>query len=215
MREQSFDCAVVDEASQLTEPATLAAVNLASRFVLVGDHEQLPPVSAAEAPSMFERLADEHPDAAVTLRQQYRMAQRIQAFSSKEFYDGALYPANPDVASRSLDGIAEPTEDYADPVTFVPVSGDERDNVNRAEASEVERVHAELVEAGVPPTEIAVVAPFRAQVAEIGRRLPDETPVDTVDRFQGSSEEVVVVSFVASEDLDSRFLTTRGVSTSP
>ncbi len=203
MREQEFDCAVVDEASQLTEPATLAAVNLASRFVLVGDHEQLPPVSAAEAPSLFERLADEHPNAAVTLRQQYRMAQRIQAFSSKEFYGGDLYPANPEVARRSLDGIAEPPDEYADPVTFVRVEGNATDNVNRAEASEIERIHAELVEAGVSADSIAVIAPFRAQVAEIARRLPDETPVDTVDRFQGSSEEVVLVSFVASDNLDS------------
>jgi DNA replication ATP-dependent helicase Dna2 len=203
VREQSFDSAVVDEASQITEPATLAAVNLASRFVLVGDHEQLPPVSAAEAPSMFERLADEHPEAAVTLRRQYRMAQRIQAFSSKEFYDGRLFPANPDVAGRSLSDIADPSDDYSDPVTFVPVDGEERDNVNRAEAEAVERVHAELIDSGVQPEDIGVVTPYRAQVAELSRRLPDETPVDTVDRFQGSSEEVVLLSFVASDDLDS------------
>ena len=34
------------------------------------------------------------------------------------------------------------------------------------------------------------------------RRLPEDVTVDTVDRFQGSSEEVVVVSFVATRDLD-------------
>ncbi|MFP4187881.1 MAG: AAA domain-containing protein [Halobacteriales archaeon] len=203
VREQTFDYAVVDEASQITEPATLAAVNLASTFVLVGDHEQLPPVSAAGAPSMFERLADEHPEAAVTLRRQYRMAQRIQAFSSKEFYDGDLFPADDEVARRSLGDLADPPDEYADPVTFVPVEGEENDNVNRAEADAVETVHAELVDAGVPSDSIAVIAPFRAQVAELSRRLPDETPVDTVDRFQGSSQDVVVLSFVASDDLDS------------
>jgi DNA replication ATP-dependent helicase Dna2 len=203
MREQEFDYAVVDEASQLTEPATLAAVNLASTFVLVGDHEQLPPVSAAEPASMFERLADEHPEAAVTLRRQYRMAQRIQAFSSKEFYDGALFPADDEVARRSLGDLADAPEGYTDPVTFVPVDGEEDENVNRAEAEAVERVHSELVGSGVPADSIAVIAPFRAQVAELGRRLPEETPVDTVDRFQGSSQDVVILSFVASEDLDS------------
>ncbi len=203
VREGEFDYAVVDEASQLTEPATLAAVNLAETFVLVGDHEQLPPVSATDAPSMFERLAEKHPDAAVTLRRQYRMAQRIQAFSSKEFYDGAVFPANADVARRSLGDIAEPSEKYADSVTFVPVDGEQSNNVNRTEAETVERVHRDLVDSGVSPDEIAVIAPFRAQVAEISRRLPEAAPVDTVDRFQGSSEEVVVVSFVASDDLES------------
>ena len=38
-----FDVVIVDEASQLTEPMTLAAINHAKRFVLVGDHRQLPP----------------------------------------------------------------------------------------------------------------------------------------------------------------------------
>ena len=207
MREQEFDYAVVDEASQLTEPATLAAINLAETFVLVGDHEQLPPVSKTDTSSMFERLAEEYPESAVTLRQQYRMAQRIQAFSSKEFYDGALFPANSEVARRSLEGTVENSangsHDYTDPVTFVPVEGEERGNVNRAEAETVERVHGELVGSGVSSDEIAVIAPFRAQVAEISRRLPENVAVDTVDRFQGSSEEVVIVSFVASDNLES------------
>src|SRR5699024_2630834 len=44
LRETEFDVALVDEAGQLTEPATLAALALADRFVLVGDHQQLPPV---------------------------------------------------------------------------------------------------------------------------------------------------------------------------
>ena len=65
---------------------------------------------------------------------------------------------------------------------------------------------AELVaafrEAGVAAEDIGVIAPFRAQVAEISRRLPD-VAVDTVDRFQGSATEVIVVSFVATGDLDS------------
>ncbi|MFP4600786.1 MAG: PLuB system helicase-like protein, partial [Persicimonas sp.] len=39
-----FSVAIVDEAAQITEPMTLAATNLAERFVLVGDHKQLPPI---------------------------------------------------------------------------------------------------------------------------------------------------------------------------
>lgn len=152
---------------------------------------------------MFERLADKYPESAVTLRRQYRMAQRIQSFSSKEFYDGALFPADDEVARRSIEDIADPPDRYSDPVTFVPVDGEERQNVNVDEAEAVEAVHAELVDSGVPSGSIAVIAPFRAQVAELGRRLPDETPVDTVDRFQGSSQDTVVLSFVASDDLDS------------
>jgi len=92
MKEQAFDVALVDEAAQLTEPGTCAAINLAERFVLVGDHEQLPPVVRAEnglTESLFERLVDLHPEAGVMLTHQYRMNQRIQVFASSEFYEPA------------------------------------------------------------------------------------------------------------------------------
>ena len=42
----------------------------------------------------------------------------------------------------------------------------------------------------------------RAQAAAIRRAVPDVT-IDTVDRFQGSAKEVIIVSFVATGDLDS------------
>ncbi|MFC6726092.1 AAA domain-containing protein, partial [Halobium palmae] len=126
MREQSFDVALVDEASQLTEPNTLAAVNLADRFVLVGDHQQLPPVVRAEndlRKSLFERLVDAYPDASVMLDRQYRMSQRIQAFASAEFYDGRLRPATGEVAGQHLSDlgvdIADLPSEVRDPVSFV------------------------------------------------------------------------------------------------
>ncbi|RDI72828.1 AAA domain-containing protein [Halopelagius longus] len=208
VREQAFDVALVDEASQLTEPGTLAAVNLAETFVLVGDHEQLPPVVRAEndlQTSLFERLVTDHPEASVMLDRQYRMSQRIQAFSSAEFYDGELRPATGEVAAQRLsqlpgvDENALPSE-LRDPVSFVDPDGRRVGNTNPTEAGRI----AELVDAyeaaGVAPDDIGVIAPFRAQVAEISRRT--DVTVDTVDRFQGSSKEVVIVSFVASGSLD-------------
>ncbi len=67
--------------------------------------------------------------------------------------------------------------------------------------------------AGVPAADIGVIAPYRAQVAEISKRLPDVT-VDTVDRFQGSSKEVIVISFVATGRSTARSSRITGVSTS-
>ena len=208
MREQEFDVALVDEASQLTEPGTLAAIDRADRFVLVGDHEQLPPVVRAEnrlRKSLFERLIEDHPDAGVMLDRQYRMSQRIQAFSSREFYDGKLRPATPEVAGRTLADLGVDTDDLPpelrDPVSFVDPGGVREGNANPVEADRVAEVVDAYVDAGVDLDDIGVIAPFRAQVAEIGRRT--DATVDTVDRFQGSSEEVIVVSFVATGDLDS------------
>ncbi|MCU4925688.1 AAA domain-containing protein [Halobacteria archaeon AArc-dxtr1] len=235
MKEQTFDVALVDEAAQLTEPGTYAAINLAERFVLVGDHEQLPPVVRSDPPqdggavgdstaddeaaasegddvadlsaSLFERLVDLHPGAGVMLDRQYRMNQRIQAFASREFYDGELRPATPDVAGRTLDDLdgvsrADLPEPLHDPVAFVSVEGDGAAHTDEEEAARIAELVATYESAGVDRSQIGVIAPFRAQVSTISNRLSDDVTVDTVDRFQGSSQEVIVVSFTATGTLE-------------
>ncbi|ERG95136.1 AAA domain-containing protein [Haloquadratum walsbyi] len=235
MREQSFDIAVIDEASQLTEPNTLAAVALADRVVLVGDHQQLPPVVRADTrlqTSLFQRLIDLHPNSSVLLDRQYRMAQRIQAFSSKRFYDGALRPATQTVATQQpTDLLDEPpmsptidggdgyrqqqqlsahhdsqTEEdtlpayLRDPVAFIDPEGRRDGNTNVAEADHIADIVTTYINAGVDPSDIGIIAPFRAQVAAISRRT--SVTVDTVDRFQGSAKEIVIISFVATNSLE-------------
>jgi DNA replication ATP-dependent helicase Dna2 len=141
------------------------------------------------------------------LDRQYRMAQRIQFFSSAEFYDGQLRPANGEVASQRLadlpgvDPGALPAH-LRDQVAFVDPGGTQDGNRNVPEAETVVETVRSFLEAGVDPDDVGVIAPFRAQVAEISRRAPEGVAVDTVDRFQGSSKEVIVVSFVATGDLD-------------
>jgi len=210
LRTQAFDAAVVDEAGQLTEPGTLAAVALADRFVLVGDHNQLPPVARAEndlQASLFERLIETYPDAGTLLDRQYRMAQRIQAFPSEEFYGGQLRPATGAVAGQRLADLPGVSRDalperLRDGVVFVDPDGAETGNTNPTEADEVARIVDAYLAAGVDPDDVGVIAPYRAQVAEIGNRVPASVTVDTVDRFQGSSKEVIVVSFVATGTLE-------------
>ncbi|TYT60511.1 AAA domain-containing protein [Natrialba swarupiae] len=210
MKEQSFDAALVDEAAQLTEPGTFAAVNLADRFVLVGDHEQLPPVVRAEndlTESLFERLVERYPDAGVMLDRQYRMNQRIQAFASREFYDGQLRPATPDVAGRTLEdleGVSREVlpSDLRDSVAFVDVEGDDGRYTDDEEAARIAEIVRAYEDAGLERSEIGVIAPFRAQVSTISNHVPTDVAVDTVDRFQGSSQEVIVVSFTATGTLE-------------
>jgi len=229
MKAQSFDVAVIDEAGQLTEPGTFLATNRADRFVLVGDHQQLPPVVRSDGDagrdrdpadvaefdgpgsdlgrSLFERLIEVYPEAGVTLDRQYRMNQRVQYFSSREFYEGRLRPASGEVASQRLEGLPGVDADALtparrDPVAFVDPDSVAEGNVNPGEADRVAEVVTAFLSAGVDPEDIGVIAPFRAQVAEVSKRV-DAVTVDTVDRFQGSAKEVIVVSFVADGDLES------------
>jgi len=210
MGSQSFDVAVVDEAGQLTEPGTLAALSLADRFVLVGDHQQLPPVVRADTDlgeSLFERLVEAYPEASTLLERQYRMAQRIQSFPSREFYDGRLRPATPKVAARSVADLDGVTADQLpahlrDRVTVVDPDGRAEGNTNPREAAAVADIVESYLSAGLDPGDVGVITPYRAQVATIRGQVPEAVAVDTVDRFQGSSKEVVVLSFVAIGGLD-------------
>lgn len=211
MREQEFDVGIIDEAGQLTEPETLSVINLSDKFVLVGDHKQLPSVTKTETrltESLFERLIERNPEATVTLEKQYRMAQRIQSFPSHEFYNGNLRPANYEVASQDLTGLKNASvEDLPEylrkQVLFIDTDGKQEGNINTKEAQKVAEIIKHFRDIGVSEEKIGVITPFRAQALEIGQYITDEIAVDTVDRFQGSSKEIIIISFVASEDLES------------
>jgi len=224
-----FGLAVVDEATQAVEPAALLALLRADRAVLAGDHLQLPPTVLSAAAqvgglgvSLFERLVALHGDAVkVTLTEQHRMHQAIMRFPSEALYGGAL-TAHPSVATALLPlppGGVVPPEAVA-PFLMIDTSGrgfeeatppgsDSRENEGEAAlcAAEVERILA----LGVPPGEVAVIAPYDGQVqrlrALLSARVEAGLEVDTVDGFQGREKEAVVVSLTrANADGEVGFL---------
>jgi len=106
---REFDVCIVDEASQITLPTCLGPLRFANRFILVGDHHQLPPlVRSHEAreggldESLFKRLCDAHPEAVVDLRSQYRMNEDIMLLANELVYSNKLSCGTPEVAARSL-----------------------------------------------------------------------------------------------------------------
>ncbi|KAK3901632.1 hypothetical protein C8A05DRAFT_34693 [Staphylotrichum tortipilum] len=95
--ERSFDYCIVDEASQITLPICLGPIRLARTFVLVGDHNQLPPLVQNEEArlggldvSLFKLLSDTHPQSVVNLEHQYRMSEDIMTLSNTLIYNGRL-----------------------------------------------------------------------------------------------------------------------------
>ncbi len=206
-----FELAVVDEATQAVEPAAYLALLRAERAVLAGDHLQLPPTvlsAAAQAGglgvSLFERLVAAHGEAVkVTLAEQYRMNERIMRYPSEALYGGALR-AHPSVADRALDAAPLEVVDTSGRgfEETTPEGSDSKQNDGEAElvAAEVERVIA----LGVEPADLAVIAPYDAQVQLLRQllatRLDEGLEVDTVDGFQGREKEAVVVSLVRAND---------------
>ncbi|PJF16535.1 hypothetical protein PSACC_03651 [Paramicrosporidium saccamoebae] len=105
-----FDYCIVDEASQITVPAVLGSIMLAKRFILVGDHNQLPPLVRSKSAialglneSLFKILAEQHPTAVATLRKQYRMCQDIQLVANKTVYKDQLVCGSEKVKTQCLE----------------------------------------------------------------------------------------------------------------
>jgi ATP-dependent RNA/DNA helicase IGHMBP2 len=208
LRERRFDLAVVDEATQAVEPAAFLALLKADRAVLAGDHLQLPPTVLSEAAqrgglavSLFERVAQARPEAMVSLSEQHRMNERIMRYPSEALYGGKLR-AHPSVARHSIDEAPLEVIDTAgrgfDEAT--PAGSESKANPGEAElvAAEAQR----LLARGVPPREMAVIAPYDAQVQLLRQLLaahPD-LEVDTVDGFQGREKEAVIVSLTRSNE---------------
>lgn len=215
--QRRFDLAVIDEAGQSTEPTCWLPLLRCQRLVLAGDHCQLPPtVISREAASegfgfsLLERLVERY-GATVTrrLEVQYRMHAAIMAFSSQQFYDGALQ-AHDSVHGhllRDLPGVIENVLTRT-PVEFIDTAGagyDEQEEpggesrLNQQEAELVGRKVRALLEAGVQAEAIAVVAPYAAQVRLLREKLPVAgLEIDSVDGFQGREKEAVVLSLVRS-----------------
>ncbi|KNC49616.1 uncharacterized protein AMSG_11895 [Thecamonas trahens ATCC 50062] len=106
---QQFDVCIVDEASQITQPGVLGILRVASSFVLVGDHNQLPPLVRSEEAaelglrtSMFKRLSEAHPAAVAVLTKQYRMNASIMLLANTLIYEQQLECGTSQVARGRL-----------------------------------------------------------------------------------------------------------------
>lgn len=104
-----FDYCIVDEASQITLPAVLGPIRFADKFVLVGDHYQLPPLVQSRRAieygmqeSLFDTLCRAHPSHVVFLKYQYRMNEQILQLSNSIIYDNMLQCGTDEIAKAKL-----------------------------------------------------------------------------------------------------------------
>ncbi|WP_297073019.1 IGHMBP2 family helicase [Thermococcus sp.] len=218
----SYDVAIIDEATQATIPSVLIPINRAKRFVLAGDHKQLPPTILSEkarelSKTLFEGLIERYPWKSEMLTVQYRMNERLMEFPSREFYGGKV-KADESVRNITLAGlgISIPREndrwsDVLRPenvLVFIDTSSLENRFERRRRGSEsrenpleahlVRETVERLLKLGVKPEWIGVITPYDDQRDLISSLLPEEIEVKTVDGYQGREKEVIVLSFVRS-----------------
>ncbi|AJC71953.1 ATPase AAA [Thermococcus guaymasensis DSM 11113] len=218
----SYDVAVIDEATQATIPSVLIPINRAKRFVLAGDHKQLPPTILSEkakelSNTLFEGLIERYPQKSEMLTVQYRMNECLMEFPSREFYGGKIQ-ADESVRNITLAdlGIRTPEEDNAwaevlrpeNVLVFMDTAGREdrferqrygsESRENPLEARLVKKTVERLLGLGVKPEWIGVITPYDDQRDLISSLLPEGIEVKTVDGYQGREKEVIVLSFVRS-----------------
>ncbi|MCK5945025.1 MAG: AAA family ATPase, partial [Planctomycetes bacterium] len=216
---ERFHYAVFDEAGQLPIPHALPGMLRASRWLFFGDHRQLPPVvttadaDRGAATSIFEHLHEHYGSS--LLDTTYRMNEGVCRVVSETFYDEQLHPAAA-VASRRMPfvpgGRLDEVLDPQAPVVWLRLDHRQPGQRSTEEANAVADVVEDLVRRhGVPPSEIAVIAPFRAQVRLMRSAIQkkglsgiDDLTIETVERIQGQEREVVIVSLAAGDPAESK-----------
>ncbi|KAM4834304.1 5'-3' DNA helicase ZGRF1 [Thomomys bottae] len=217
MNNLKFPVVVLDECSQMTEPASLLPIARfeCEKLILVGDPKQLPPtIQGSDAAhengleqTLFDRLClmGHKP---VMLRTQYRCHPAISAVANDLFYEGYL-----------MDGVSEPERSPLLPwlptLCFYNVLGleqIERDNsfYNVAEAAFTLKLIQSLIASGIAGHMIGVITLYKSQMYQLCHLLttanfdnPDikSVQVSTVDAFQGAEKEIIVLSCVRTRQV--------------
>jgi ATP-dependent RNA/DNA helicase IGHMBP2 len=195
----NFQTLLVDEAGQCIEPLAWCIFPLAEKYVLAGDHLQLPPtVLSNEAArlglnrSVLE-IAIESINNIHLLNTQYRMRQAIAEFSGNYFYNGLLLTA------AHLNNI----EDH---IYFIDTAGSGFNETHGIDGVSLQnegelRIAQKLIETEqLDSLQTAFISPYSGQVVLAKEMLPANMRISTIDSFQGQEKQTVILSLVRSND---------------
>lgn len=213
--EHSFQCVVVDEASQCCEPELLMPLCYRiSKMILIGDPMQLPATVISRyaqdfnyGQSLFERFfihfGKYSPTSPIAmLTNQYRMHPDICSFPSKQFYDNRLVSAKRTTKKHTL----------APYLMFDLRHSSESKNNRTSLENEVEADFTRnllLAILGTAPenSKIGVITPYKAQKRLITNRIDNLTKqrnmtidVNTCDGFQGQEKDIIILSCVRASE---------------
>ncbi len=242
-RDTKFDTVIIDEAGKANLSESIAAVSMAKKVILVGDHMQLPPymdsslidpkekdsfpnnnrfnknkfdqeaIKHALTTSLFEFLVNKNkanlfPSTNIELLNfQHRMHPDIGEFVSNVFYDG-----NVQMGASTSNNTLPLSFPFDKQVIFIDTANSRTPYESNAGTSYKNDTEAfciseivipKLLEENVDKDKFAIIAPYKAQVANIVSKLEkcDITGVEvsTLDSFQGMEFDVIIFSFTRSK----------------
>jgi ATP-dependent RNA/DNA helicase IGHMBP2 len=199
LRKYKFDTLLIDEAGQCIEPLAWCIFPLANKYVLAGDHLQLPPtVLSNEAAKLG--LSTSILEAAIAtvknnylLNIQYRMSGAIAGFSSQYFYNSELNTAT------HLQGNQKN-------VCFIDTAGSSFNETHGSNGMSLQnegelKIVQKIIETeNIDADTLAFISPYAGQVTAAKELLPPTIRVSTIDSFQGQEKEIIILSLVRSND---------------
>jgi predicted DNA helicase len=215
LKEREFDVVFIDEAAQAMEPSTLIPIIKGRQVIFAGDHKQLPPTVLSNDErlkvSMFERFSSLYKDAMHTLQIQYRMNEKINNFSSCQFYDCKVKTDESvrditlkDLNIRQIDEIGGFV-----PVVIVDTKGKFLEKTKKGSKSKYNPLEAEyvirlldlLLKNGAKEEHIGVITPYKDHEEYIKKLLKyKDIEVKSVDGFQGREKEIIILSLVRANE---------------
>ena len=211
---ESVDYLFVDEAGQLALADTLASAQGALNLVLLGDPQQLEKPIQGVHPEGTDASALQHimGETASTIDEKkglfladtWRMHPDVCRFISEQFYDDKLN-SRKECSHQSLLGDAF----SGTGLRYIPVEHEGNQSSSEEEAEIIQKIYDTLISSGswvnrdkkkAPLTgdDILIITPYNAQVRLLSRKLPPDSKIGTVDKFQGQEAAVVIYSLATS-----------------
>jgi RecA/RadA recombinase len=206
-----YDYVIIDESSQVDLATGALALSCAKNAVVVGDLKQLPNVvdslSTKKTDAIFERfdlpevyryknhsllsaMTELFPNAPRTLlREHYRCHPQIIEFCNQKFYGGELIV------------LTEPKSTRKPLVVYQTAEGNHaRERVNQRQIDVIKDEVIPQQKIDLTRDSVGIVTPYRNQTNALQTAFADTTvKADTVDKFQGRENDIIVLSTVDNE----------------
>lgn len=205
----TYDYVIIDESSQVDLATGALALSCAKRAVIVGDIKQLPNVVNSDMQektdlvfdsyklqepfrysnhSLLSSLMELFPKIPKTLlREHYRCHPKIIEFCNQKFYANQLIILSEYINNR------QPLVVYK-----TPAGNHARERMNQRQ---IDIIKEEIIpKENLDSTDLGIVTPYRNQTSALQQAFKGTSiKADTVDKFQGRENEVIILSTVDNE----------------
>ncbi len=209
-----YDYVIVDEASQVDLATGVLALSCAKKAVIVGDLKQLPNVVDNNIANITDKIFDNHkisesyryknhcllsciselfPNIPNTLlKEHYRCHPQIIEFCNKKFYNNQL------IVLSNAKSNKKPL------IVYKTVKGNQAiNNVNQRQIDVIKNEIIPNENLCVDDDSLGIVTPYRNQTNALQNAFKGTSvKADTVDKFQGQENKVIILSTVDNQIKD-------------